>query len=149
MPARALLTVVALVGAALVFAFALVAVTGVWLLSPGLRRREERRRVAHAALWLSEHHERQLTGVLTLLGQWWLLLGVAALLCVVLMITRRKADLAVVALATPAVLGVVLLGKLLLIRSNTNKRWGLVLSGFRAAIPPTRRCWPVWSCSCA
>ena len=101
-----------------------------WCTSPALRRRENRIRGHHAYLHQLRHDHRQLLSALTYLGQWWLLVVVTAAAGTYLVLRGRRGDAVIVGCGAAAVLVAVLLGKLLLVRSNTNDRFGLTLSGF-------------------
>src|SRR6185437_4887194 len=75
-------------------------------------------------------HQRPLVEALTFLGQWWLLVVVSGALVGYLALRGRRRRAAIPAFGAGAVLAVVLLGKLLLVRSNSNVRFGITLGGF-------------------
>jgi membrane-associated phospholipid phosphatase len=119
-----------LIPAGVVLTVTLGSLTTVWCASSALRRREDRHRAIDAESYFRHPDHSHLVRALTLFGQWWLLVGVTAVVVSYLAVRRRPRSAVVAGVAAATVLGCVLLGKLLLVRSNTNDRWGLTLSGF-------------------
>jgi undecaprenyl-diphosphatase len=110
---------------------ALAALTVLWCIHPRWRVRENHDRVLRAISHYRHPRHGELVRLLTLLGQWWLLVVVIALFASYLEFGRRaRRDARRITVAGATVLVLVLVGKLFLVRTNVNHELGLSLTGF-------------------